>query len=74
MANRVTYKDVSRKAFNEIANLCDYDGGINPYFTHVSVEYNGNKLQGDMTIDVSAGESKIYKEMLQKVAEILSKY
>lgn len=73
--NIVTYKEVKREAFDEVANLCTYDEKTrNPFFTHVTVEYNGTHLYGEMRISVDCGESEIYKEMLRKVAEILAKY
>ena len=73
--NVVTYKEVKRKAFDEIADLCTYNGETrNPFADFVTVKYNGTELYGEMCISVSPGESKIYKEMLQKVAEILAKY
>lgn len=71
----VTYKEVKREAFDEVADLCVYDKETrNPFFAHVTVEYNGTQFCGEMRISVSAGEIKVYKEMLQKVAEILAKY
>lgn len=73
--NIVTYKEVKREAFDEVADLCTYDEKTrNPFFTHVVVEYNGTHLCGEMRISVSAGESNLYKEMLRKVTEILAKY
>ena len=73
--NVVTYKEVKREAFNEVADLCTFNKEtINPFAAHVTVKYNGTELYGEMCISVSPGESKIYKEMLQKVAEILAKY
>ena len=75
IGNVVTYKEVTRKAFNEIADLCTYNEETrNPFADFVTVKYNGTELYGEMCISVSPGESKIYKEMLQKVAEILAKY
>ena len=73
--NIVTYKEVKRKAFDEVADLCTYNEETrNPFANFVTVKYNGTELYGEMCISVSPGESKIYKEMLQKVAEILAKY
>lgn len=73
--NTVIYKDVRRMAFDEVANLCTFDKETtNPFATQVIVEYNGTQFRGEMRITVSAGEIKVYKEMLQKVAEILAKY
>ena len=71
----VTYKEVKREAFDEVADLCTFNKEtINPFAAHVTVEYNGTQFFGQMRISVSAGEIKVYKEMLQKVAEILAKY
>lgn len=73
--NIVTYKEVKREAFNEVADLCAFNKETrNPFTARVVVEYNGNHLCGEMRISVSAGESNLYKEMLRKVAEILAKY
>ena len=73
--NVVTYKEVERKAFDEVADLCTFnEETINPFADFVTVKYNGTELYGEMCISVCPGESKIYKEMLQKVAEILAKY
>lgn len=73
--NVVTYKEVKRKAFDEVADLCDFNEETrNPLAAHVFVEYNGTQFYGEMRISVDVEERKIYKEMLQKVAEILAKY
>ena len=75
MANEVIYKNVKRKVFDEVSDLCEYGKEVcNPFFTNVTVYYNGTNLEGDMRIEVKSGETSIYKIMLQKVAEILSKY
>lgn len=64
--NIVTYKEVKREAFDEVANLCTFNKETrNPFAALVTVEYNGNQF---------FGEIEVYKEMLQKVAEILAKY
>lgn len=73
--NIVTYKEVKREVFDEVANLCTFNKETrNPFAALVTVEYNGNQFFGEMRISVSAGEIEVYKEMLQKVAEILAKY
>lgn len=73
--NIVTYKEVKREAFDEVAELCTFNKETrNPFAAHVTVEYNGTQFCGEMRISVSAGESNLYKEMLRKVAEILAKY
>ena len=73
--NVVTYKEVKKKAFDEVSDLCSQKGGGRNVFAEFgTVKYNGTELYGEMCISVSPGESKIYKEMLQKVAEILAKY
>lgn len=75
MGNEVIYKNVKRKVFDEVSDLCECKKeGRNPFFTNVTVYYDGTNLKGDMRIEVKAGESSLYKIMLQKVAEILSKY
>ena len=71
----VTYKDIKRKAFDEVADLCECPEKVsNPYFTSVKVYYRGTNLKGDMIVETAPGKTKIYNEMLTKVAEILSKY
>lgn len=73
--NIVTYKEVKREAFDKVADLCTFNEKTrNAFAAHVTVEYNGTQFCGEMRISVDYGESEIYKEMLQKVAEILAKY
>lgn len=73
--NVIVYKDVKRKTFDEVADLCmnipEHD---NPYFGSVMVHYEGTHLRGNMIVEICPGESKIYKETLQKMTEILSNY
>lgn len=59
---KATYKHVSREVFNKVSDRVKENDTIYP---HVTIEYNGTSLYGDLTIEGLGGYGKEYKEALK---------
>ena len=67
--DEVTFKEVKRKHFNEIADLI-WD--TKEFQAPVHVWYEGSGLQGRMVLSVTAGNTKVFNKALQMVTDILT--
>lgn len=75
MIKTMKFKDVNRKAFDELANLCACNpSGDDRFFSYVTVYYNGSNLKGDLQVDIRPGERLVYEEFMKQLVEILLKY
>ena len=59
--NHAEFKHVSREIFNKVADRVEADTEL---YSHVTIEYRGTNLYGDMVIEGHGGYSKEYKKAL----------
>lgn len=75
MIKTMIFKEINKKAFDELSDLCSCKPfEDNPFFDYVDMHYNGSNLRGNLEINIRPGNSLVYEEFMEKLVEILLKH
>jgi hypothetical protein len=72
--HEIIYGEVKREVFDNLVNILNDETHEPKWKTCVGLHYNGSAICGNLKINVTPGEKKIYLDVVDITAKLIAEY